>query len=74
MLRLVTYTPDTPPRKVAEVGEAQLGHLELFDDDELLAHLVIRPFRDAHEVEVGVADTSWEWLARTRLPTSAAAT
>jgi hypothetical protein len=72
MLRLVTFTPDSPPRKVVEVGEAELGHLELFDDDELLAHLVIRPFTHANEVEVGVADGTWEWLVRTRLPTSAA--
>jgi hypothetical protein len=72
MLRLAAYTPDTPPSKVAEVEEAQLGHLELFDDDLLLAHIVIRPF--TNEVEVGVADASWDWLSRTRVSTNAAAT
>jgi hypothetical protein len=75
MLRLIAYTPETPPMQVAEVGEAQLGHLEVFDDDRLLAHVVIRPFVDAREVEIAVADPrSWEWLSRVRVPTSPAAT
>jgi hypothetical protein len=74
MLRLVAYSPETPPREVVEIGESELGHLELFEDGELLANIVIRAFTDAHEVEVGVADSSWEWLARTRLPTSPAVT
>lgn len=32
MIRLAVFTPDTPPKKVAEVAEPQLGHLEVFDD------------------------------------------
>ena len=72
MLRLVAYSPETPPRRVVEIGESELGHLKLFEDGELLANIVIRPFTEAHEVEVGVADSSWEWLARTQLPTSPA--
>jgi hypothetical protein len=59
---------------VIEIAEDELGHLELFEDGELLANIVIRPFTEVHEVEVGVADPSWEWLARTRLPTSPAVT
>ena len=51
MLRLAAYTPDTPPHKVAELAESQLGHLEVFDDDVLLAHIVIRPLPEANEVE-----------------------
>jgi hypothetical protein len=74
MLRLVAFTPETPPVEVAEIAEPELGHLELFDDDRLLAIVVIRPFIDANEVEVGVADASWEWLTRTRLSTSKAGT
>jgi hypothetical protein len=72
MLRLVVYSPETPPRNVIEVGESELGHLAVFEDGDLLANIVIRPFTEAHEVEVGIADTSWEWLARTRVPTSPA--
>jgi hypothetical protein len=51
--------------------EAQIGHLEVFDDDLLLAHIVVRRF--TNEVEVAVADPSWEWLARARVPLSAGA-
>ena len=72
MLRLVAYSPDTPPVEVARIDELQLGHLEVFDDADLLANIVIRPF--TNEVEVAVADATWEWLARTRLPTSATTT
>jgi hypothetical protein len=73
MIRLAVFTPDTPPKKVAEVAEPQLGHLEVFDDDLLLAHLVVRRF--TNEVEFAIADpASWEWLARVRVPTSATAT
>lgn len=74
MVRLVAYSPEAPPRKVVEIPESALGHLEVFDDDELLANIVIRAFTEACEVEVGVADSSWEWLARTRLPTTPAVT
>jgi hypothetical protein len=75
VLKLIVYSPDSPPRKVAETTEPQLGHLEVFDDDELLAHVVIRPFVDANEVEIAVADPrSWAWLSRVRVPTSSTAT
>jgi hypothetical protein len=72
MLRLVAYSPDTPPVEVATIDESQLGHLEVFDDADLVANIVIRPFTT--EIEVAVADARWDWLARTRLPTSGAAT
>lgn len=75
MLKLIVYSPDSPPRKVAEIKEPQLGHLELVDDDELLAHVVVRPFADANEVEIAVAEPrSWAWLSRVRVPTSSTAT
>jgi hypothetical protein len=74
MLRLVAYTPDTPPVEVAVIEESQHGHLTLSDGDDLLAHLVIRPFVDANEVEIGVADPAWEWLSQIRVPTRPATT
>jgi hypothetical protein len=75
VLKLTVYSPDVPPRPVAEIKEPQLGHLELFDDDELLAHIVLRPFSDANEVEIAVAEPrSWAWLSRVRVPTSSSAT
>jgi hypothetical protein len=75
VLNLIVYSPDSPPRKVVEIAEPQLGHLELFDDGELLGHVVIRPFTGANEVEIAVADPrSWAWLSRVRVPTSSTAT
>jgi hypothetical protein len=73
MLKVVAYTPDTLPRKLAELDESQLGHLEVIDDDAVLAHIVIRPFMAANEAEICVADATREWLSRTRLPTRGAA-
>jgi hypothetical protein len=75
VLKLIVYSPATPPRQVAEIKEPQLGHLELFDDDELLAHVVLRPFADSNEVEIAVAEPrSWAWLSRVRVPMSSTAT
>jgi hypothetical protein len=69
MLRLVVLTPDTPPVEVATIEESQLGHLDLYDDAELVAHLVVRPFTEMNEVEIAVADArTWEWLSRVRVP------
>jgi hypothetical protein len=36
---------------------------------------VLRPFSDANEVEIAVAEPrSWAWLSRVRVPTSSSAT
>ena len=66
MVRVVVCSADEPARQLFEVPEEELGHVTVLAGDVELGHVVIRSFRD--RVEVAVADSSWEWLARTAMP------